>query len=193
MGELFLLRHGQTEWSATGRHTGRTDVPLTPEGEEEAKAWAPLLAGRGFALVLASTLQRAARTAALAGVSVTSYDDDLMEWDYGAAEGLTTAELRTDHPGWDVWADGPAGGETLAGVGARAERVLERVAGVLEAGDVLLAGHGHALRILAARWLGLPPSAGALLALDSGRLCVLSHERERRVLRGWGLTPADPL
>lgn len=191
-GELLLLRHGQTEWSESGRHTGHTDIPLTPEGERLAARWAPVLRGREFRAVLCSPRQRARRTAELAGLRVTAVDGDLAEWDYGAVEGRTTAELRAERPGWDIWADGVgAGGETLAHVGDRADLVLARVAGPLAGGDVMLVAHGHLLRILAARWLGLEPAAGALLLLDAGTLSVLGHERERPVLHAWGLQPPD--
>ena len=194
MGELLLMRHGQTAWSETGRHTGRTDVPLTAEGEATAARWLPVLGARRFVRVLSSPLLRARHTAELAGLRVDATDDDLAEWDYGMAEGRTTPELRGEHPGWDVWRDGvrldgSTAGETLADVAARADAVLARVAAPLAEGDVALVAHGHLLRVLSARWLGLAPEAGALLRLDAGCVAVLGHERDRRVLHAWGLQP----
>jgi len=192
----MVLRHGQTEWSLSGQHTGRTDVELTPRGEAEAAAWAPELAGRAFAAVLCSPLRRATRTAELAGLTGTVLDPDLQEWDYGPVEGRTTAEVREQWPGWDLWTDGVAAvgggpdtarGETLAEVGARCDRVLDRVLPLLERGDVALVAHGHLLRVLAARWLRLEPGAGALLPLDPAATGVLGHERERRVVQAWGV------
>lgn len=193
MGELLLLRHGSTEWSVAGKHTGRTDIPLTADGEAEARAWSPDLSERAFACVLASPLQRAVRTAELAGLAVSALESDLQEWDYGPAEGRTTAEMRTVQPDWDVWRDviGPPG-ETLAEVGARCDSVLARVAAPLRDGDVMLVAHGHLLRVLASRWIGLEPGAGALLGLDAGTLSVLGHERARPVLRRWALLPPAP-
>ena len=190
MGELLLLRHGETAWSAQGRHTGRTDIPLTAAGEDRASAWSAVLRGRRFVAVLTSPLVRARRTAELAGLVATGIDPDLAEWDYGPAEGRTTAEIRTEQPGWDIWHDGPGpGGEPLAAVGARCDRVLARVHPLLAEGDVAVVAHGHLLRILGARWAGWEPAAGAALGLDAATLCVLAHERERRVIRRWGVSP----
>ena len=191
MTEFLLIRHGETEWSRTGRHTGRTDVPLTGDGEAKARALAPRLAGREFALQLCSPLARARHTAALAGLH-PEIDDDLLEWDYGAWEGRTTADIRTElqEPSWVVWdADIPAGatpGERPYDVAVRAQRVIDRCLPVLEAGnDAVLIAHGHLLRILAATWLGLPADAGRLLALDAGALSALGFERRQRVIAAW--------
>ncbi len=199
MAELVLIRHGETEWSRTRRHTGLTDIPLTPEGEEAARAMAPLLAERRIARVLCSPLARAARTAELAGLTQVEFEPDLREWDYGAYEGITTAEIRLQRPDWDLWRDGvppgPPGypGEMAADVGARADNVLARVEPVLEAdgGDVVLVGHGHALRVLTARWLGLRPEDGALFALDTARISTLGFEHAYHVIRTWNM-PAVP-
>jgi probable phosphoglycerate mutase len=182
VGELWLVRHGETPWSITGQHTGRTDLALTPQGEDQASSLAARLA-RPWSLVLTSPLLRAARTAELAGLVATP-EDGLMEWDYGLVEGRTTAELSTERGGWSVWTD-PALPESPEQVGSRAERVLEQVAAPLEAGDVCLVGHGHALRILAAVWLGLPAAAGRMFALSPASVSVLGHEHERPVMRSW--------
>lgn len=183
MAELVLVRHGQTEWSRDGRHTGRTDVPLTPEGEADAAALRPRLA-RPFGLVLASPLQRASRTAELAGLS-PEVDADLVEWDYGPEEGRTTAQARETRPGWSVW-DDTGLGETLDELAARSARVLDRVRPVLDGGeDACLVGHGHALRVLAATWLGLAPRAGQQLVLDAGRLSTLGHEHGCPAVLSW--------
>lgn len=186
--DVVLVRHGETEWSATGRHTGRTDVVLTERGRRQGEALRPLLAGRRFALVLTSPLVRAAETARLAGLEAEP-DDDLREWDYGVHEGRTTPEIREEVPGWTIWAGPVPGGEAIAAVAARADRVIARIEGV--EGDVALVAHGHLLRVLAARWLGLAPEAGAGLMLDTGTLSVLSHERDTRALRLWNGLPAD--
>ncbi len=190
MGDLLLARHGETEWSRSGRHTGRTDLPLTPHGEEQARSLAPLLAGRAFALVLTSPLERARRTAELAGLTGAEPNPDLREWDYGAYEGVTTATIRAGRPDWDLWTDGvPPGpelpGESPAQVGARADRVLARVARALEEGDVLLVAHGHLLRVLTARRLGLSPAEGRLFRLETGALSRLSLEHGRPVIAEW--------
>lgn len=182
--EVVLVRHGETEWSRTGRHTGRTDVPLTDAGREQARATASRLAGRSFERVLTSPLQRAAETCRLAGLGGSAETvDDLREWDYGEYEGRTTPEIREEVENWTVWAGPLPGGESAADVGARADRVLEALRGV--EGDVALVAHGHMLRVLGARWLGLPPEGGRLLALSTAALCVLGWERETRVLRSW--------
>jgi probable phosphoglycerate mutase len=182
--ELWLIRHGETEWSASGRHTGRTDIPLTEEGIRQARALGRYLAGRPFALVLTSPLSRAADTCRLAGYgSVARPSEDLLEWDYGQAEGRTTAEMRAERVGWSVWTGGPPGGETVEEVGRRTDRVIARA---LEAsGDAALFAHAHVLRILAARWLGLPPDDGRLFVLGPASLSVLGWEREIRVLSRW--------
>ncbi|MER6403503.1 histidine phosphatase family protein [Streptomyces viridosporus] len=194
MGDLLLARHGETEWSRAGRHTGRTDLPLTPSGEAQAKSLVPLLAGRTFALVLTSPLLRARRTAELAGLAGAVPEADLREWDYGGYEGVTTADIRRTRPGWDLWTDGvPPGpdlpGESVEQVGERADRVLARVAGALDEGDVLLVAHGHLLRVLTARRLGLPPVEGRLFRLETGTLSRLSLEHGRPVIAEWNARP----
>jgi broad specificity phosphatase PhoE len=194
VGDLLLARHGETEWSRAGRHTGRTDLPLTPAGEAQSKSLAPLLAGRTFGLVLTSPLVRARRTAELAGLTGAIPEPDLREWDYGAYEGITTADIHRSRPGWDLWTDGvPPGrefpGESPEQVGERADRVLSRVAGALEEGDVMLVAHGHLLRVLTARRLGLPPSAGRLFRLETGTLSRLSTEHGRPVIAEWNTRP----
>lgn len=194
-GELVLLRHGATEWSASGKHTGRTDVPLNAHGEQQAARVAQLIADRTFALVLASPLRRAQQTAQLAGLSHVETDANLVEWDYGGYEGLTTAQIRALLPGWSLWRDGVTAhadgqlGETAADVGERADRVIARVLPVLGRGDVALVSHGHFLRVLAARWLSLPPTGGAMLALDTASVSVLGFEHGAPVLRQWNLLP----
>ena len=197
MGELILLRHGETEWSRTGRHTGLTDVPLTPAGEAAAAALAPALAGRGIRCVCASPLQRAARTAALAGLADVKQDPDLREWDYGGYEGMTTPQIREQRPGWYLWRDGVIPGdaehpgESVAQVGARADAVLSRVWPLLteDGGDVVLVGHGHMLRVLAARWLGLAPADGRLFRLDTGTISTLETEHHEPVITTWNVPP----
>jgi probable phosphoglycerate mutase len=179
------MRHGQTEWSAAGRHTSYTDVPLTAEGEREATTLGGKLAGRIFHMVVCSPRLRARRTAELAGLAVTSVDADLAEWNYGEYEGVTTAEIREHRPDWSLWTDGAPGGESPADVSARIDRVLYRVSTV--DGEVAVIGHGHALRVLTARWLGLTARDGALFRLDSGTISQLGHEREQAVIEQWNL------
>jgi len=186
---VVLVRHGATEWSESGQHTGLTDLPLLAEGEDEARALAPILAGRTFALVLSSPLARAVRTAELAGLHKIEIEPDLLEWDYGKVEGRTTVEMREDDPEWTVFDGDISGGETAAEVGARVDRVIARCRAA--GGDeVALVGHGHCLRIVAARWLGLDVRDGRLLALGSGTICELAWEREQPVIKTWGLKPA---
>jgi broad specificity phosphatase PhoE len=192
VGEIVVVRHGQTEWSRSGQHTGVTDLPLLPEGEEQARALGPLLAERTFVDVRVSPRQRARHTAELAGLTATAVDDDLVEVDYGGYEGRTTAEISEElGREWSVWRDpmvrGDTPGETLADVGERVDRVLARASARLEDGDVALVAHGHVLRVLTARWLQLPPEAGALFALPAGSYGILGHEHVRPVLTGWGL------
>jgi broad specificity phosphatase PhoE len=182
VGELWLVRHGETPWSKTGQHTGRTDVPLTPHGEAQARDLRARL-DRPWTLVLTSPLVRARKTAQLAGLSAVE-NDGLLEWDYGHAEGRTTKELNHERGGWSIWTDHELP-ETPEDVGVRAEGVLELIAPALEAGDVCLVGHGHALRILAAVWLGLPAVDGRLLALAAGSISVLGHEHELPVIVRW--------
>jgi probable phosphoglycerate mutase len=181
--EVVLVRHGETEWSRDGRHTGRTDVPLTEHGEEQARAVGAALRGRSFALVLSSPRQRALETARLAGFS-PRVRDELAEWDYGEYEGLRTAEIREQVPDWTIWRHGAPGGESPEQVGARADSVLAELP---VEGDVLVFAHGHFLRVLTARWLELPPEDGRLFALDSGTLGALGYEREQRVIRSWNV------
>jgi broad specificity phosphatase PhoE len=180
--ELWLLRHGETEWSLSGAHTSHTDLPLTPEGERRAAKLKIFLAGHEFAMVLSSPMRRALDTARLAGFhpEVTS---DLLEWDYGEYEGRTTPDIQQEAPGWTVWTADPPGGETAAQVSARADRVIERAADA--PGDVALFGHGHMLRVLCARWLSLGPANGKLFALSTGTVSVLGYERDTRVIRTW--------
>lgn len=192
MGEIVVVRHGETEWSRSGQHTGVTDLPLLPDGEEQARALGKSLSGRRFVDVWASPRQRAQRTAELAGLPPTAILDDLVEVDYGGYEGRTTAEIREElgHP-WTLWKDGTVPGqtpgETLEQVAERVDRVLARASDRLPDGDVALFAHGHVLRILTARWLGLAPQAGALLPLAAGSYGVLGFERERQVLSAWAL------
>jgi probable phosphoglycerate mutase len=192
VGEIIVLRHGQTEWSRSGQHTGVTDLPLLPEGEEKARSLAPRLADRSFVEVWTSPRQRARRTAELAGLHATAVTPDLAELDYGGYEGRTTAEISEElGREWSVWRDGivpgDTPGETLAQVGERVDRVLARARTRLGDGDVALVAHGHVLRILTARWLDLGPEDGALFALPAGAYGVLGHEHGRPVLSGWGL------
>jgi probable phosphoglycerate mutase len=192
VGEIVVVRHGETEWSRSGQHTGVTDLPLLPEGEDQAKALGKALSGRRFVDVWTSPRQRARRTAELAGLTPTAVVEDLVEVDYGGYEGRTTADIRDElgHP-WTLWKDGTVPGdtpgETLQQVAERVDRVLARVAERLPDGDVALFAHGHVLRILSARWLGLAPEDGALLPLAAGSYGVLGYERERQVLSAWAL------
>lgn len=183
----WLVRHGETEWARLGRHTGRTDIPLTRLGREQAAAVAARLAGRPFALVLSSPLSRALDTARLAGFADrVQTSDDLLEWDYGADEGRTTAEIRVERPGWTIWRDGPKDGEPIHHVGARADRVIALTRRA--PGDVLVFAHGHVLRVLAARWLGAAPSMGRRFALSTATLSILGWERETPVIERWNDT-----
>jgi len=182
--QIWLVRHGETEWSASGQHTGRTDIPLTPTGERQAAALGRLLAKRPFALVLSSPLGRARETCRLAGYGdVAVITDDLREWDYGDYEGRKTADIRREVQDWTIWAGPVPHGETIEQVAARTRRVIARA--VAAPGDVALFAHGHVLRVLAACWLGLSPDGGRLLALDTASLSVLGHERETRVISTW--------
>jgi len=184
--QLWLVRHGQTEWSASGRHTGRTDLPLDEAGRDQARRLASVLAGLPVRLVLTSPLQRARETCALAGYGDRAIvDDDLQEWDYGDYDGLTTDEIRRARPDWTLWRDSCPGGETAAQVGARADRVIARVRDA--GGDAIAFAHGHLLRVLAARWVGLEPEAGALLALTTATVSLLGWEREQAVVRRWNV------
>lgn len=181
---LWVIRHGETEWASLGRHTSRTDVPLLEVGERDARRLGALLRGHRFAEVLSSPLHRALDTCRLAGFGDRAeLAEDLREWDYGEDEGRTTAEIRVDRPGWTIWTQGPRGGETIDEVGARADRVVARVRAA--SGDVLCFAHGHVLRIVAARWLGLPPRDGSLLALDPATISILGWEHETPVIERW--------
>ena len=193
MGDIVLVRHGQTEWSANGRHTSRTDLPLTAEGERQARAVGTALAGDKFVAVISSPRLRAMTTARLAGLTVSTVDDDLVEWDYGDYEGLTTKEIRQTRPDWDLWTQGCPGGESPDQIAARLDRVLDRVRPMLDGGDVALISHGHALRTLAARWIGEPPTTGRRLKLDTATLSVLGHEHETEVLQRWNQEIRGPL
>jgi probable phosphoglycerate mutase len=179
---LVIVRHGETEWSKAHRHTGRTDLPLTDEGEAAAARLKPVLAGRHFALVLTSPLHRARETAALAGFPDAEPCDDLLEWDYGEDEGRTTAEIREERPGWSVWSDGPKDGEPIAHVAVRAERVIDRA---LAAGDTLAFAHAHVLRILTARWLMMHPELGKRFQLATAAPSTLGWEHDYRVIETW--------
>jgi len=196
MGELILLRHGETEWSQAGKHTGRTDIPLIPRGEAAAAALAPLLAPRAIVTAFVSPAQRAGRTAELAGLAYAKPDPDLWEWDYGGYEGLTTAQIQELSPGWYLWRDGVIPGdaahpgETVEQVGDRVDRALSRVRPLLAEGDVALVAHGHLLRVLTARWLLLEPSGGRLFRLDTGTVSTLGYEHAEPVILCWNVPPA---
>jgi broad specificity phosphatase PhoE len=195
MGELILLRHGQTEWSKTGRHTGRTDVPLTERGEAVAAKLAGQIAEHRIVAAFTSPAQRAVRTAELAGLPDAKRDPNLWEWDYGGYEGRTTPDIGKERPGWYLWRDGVIPGdadhpgETLAQVGARADAVLAEVRPLLTEpdGDVALVAHGHILRVLTARWLGLDPAGGRLFVLDTGTICTLGTEHDEPVINTWNV------
>ncbi|MEU9435141.1 histidine phosphatase family protein [Streptomyces sp. NPDC048252] len=195
MGDLLLVRHGETEWSRSGQHTSFTDLPLTEHGEEQAKSLAPLLCGRTLSLALTSPLHRAIRTAELAGITGALPEPDLHEWDYGGYEGVTTDEIHRTRPAWDLWTDGvppgPAGhpGESPEEIGRRADRVLARVDTALarDDGDVVLVAHAHVLRVLTARRLGLPPAEGRLFQLATGTMSRLSTEHGRPVITEWNV------
>ena len=187
--QVVLVRHGETEWTRAGMHTGRTDIPLTERGREEARAVGVELRERRFALVLTSPLARASETCRLAGLGEeAAIREELMEWDYGAYEGRTTIEIRGERPGWTLWRDGVPDGETAAQVGARVDRVIAELRAV--AGDAAVFAHGHVLRVLAARWLGLEPDAGRLFALDPATISILGYERETPVVRMWNRSRA---
>jgi broad specificity phosphatase PhoE len=182
--EVVLVRHGETEWTRTRRHTGRTDIPLTEEGRRQARLVGEALRGRSFGLVLTSPLRRARETCELAGFGEQAQiREELAEWDYGEYDGRTTAEIRAERPGWSLWRDGVPGGEAAADVGRRAARVIEALRAAES--DALLFGHGHQLRVLAARWLGLEPADGRLFYLSTSTISILGYERENAVLRRW--------
>jgi broad specificity phosphatase PhoE len=185
--ELWLVRHGETEWSLSGKHTSRTDIPLTEHGRQRAVELRDYLAGRKFDLVLESPMERARETCAIAGYGdVAVVDDGLKEWDYGVYEGKTTAEIAAEIPGWSVWKNEIVGGETVDHVGVRADGVIaQALAAAPGGGNVALFAHAHILRILAARWICLDARDGALLALGTGSVSVLGWERETRVIQSW--------
>jgi broad specificity phosphatase PhoE len=186
--EIVLVRHGETEWSLSGQHTSRTDLPLIEAGRERAVALGPLLTGWNFSLVVTSPLRRARETCELAGFSERAEVwEDLREWDYGEYEGLTTPQIREERPGWFLWRDGCPGGEQPSEIGARADRVIERMRGA--DGDVLAFAHGHIFRVLASRWIELPAAGGSRLALRAGAICALGFERETQVLQRWNDAP----
>ena len=210
MGELIVLRHGETEWSMAGGIPGRTDIPLTPRGAAMATSLAPLVARLvardGLAGVFTSPAQRAVRTAELAGLGgpgvpdsfdgpAPRQDPDLWEWDYGGYEGITTADIQRERPGWFLWRDGVIPGdaahpgETIEQVGERVDRVLKRAAPLLANGDVVLVAHGHVLRVLTARYLGLPPADGRLFRLDTGTVSTLGTEHDEPVILSWNVPP----
>lgn len=181
---IWLIRHGETEWSLSGAHTGRTDIPLTAAGEDKARALRARLEAQKFELVLTSPLQRAKRTCELAGFGAQAQtDDNLREWDYGEYEGRTTAQIRSDRPGWFLFRDGPAGGESIEKVAARASAVIERA--IATPGDTALFAHGHILRIIGACWLELPPQDAMRFALSTASISVLGFEHEVRVITRW--------
>jgi broad specificity phosphatase PhoE len=185
--EIVLVRHGETEWSLGGQHTSRTDLPLIEAGRERAQAIGPLLARWEFSLVLTSPLRRARETCSLAGFEDRAeICEDLREWDYGEYEGLTTPQIREQRPDWSLWRDGCPGGEQPERVAARADEAIERMRAA--GGDVLAFAHGHIFRVLAARWIELPASGGARLALKAGAISVLGFERETEVIRLWNET-----
>ena len=196
MGELILLRHGETEWSLDGQHTGRTDIPLTARGEAAAKALEPMLSRRDIVAVFTSPARRAVTTAAFAGLSNAQPDPDLWEWDYGGYEGLTTPQIQETRPGWYLWRDGVIPGdaahpgETIEQVAQRTERVLARVAPLLAGGNVALVAHGHVLRVLTACYLRLPPSDGRLFRLDTGTVSTLGAEHAEPVITSWNVPPS---
>jgi broad specificity phosphatase PhoE len=182
--ELWLIRHGETEWSISGQHTSRTDIPLTDHGRQRAAEIRDYLQNRNFSLVLSSPRQRAMETCRIAGFGdVVQVDEDLSEWDYGEYEGRTTAEIRKGQPGWSIWDGTPPGGESLEQVAARCQMLIER--SMTAGGKVALFSHAHLLRILAATWIGLPPKSGSLLALGTGSVSTLGFERDTRVIKTW--------
>ena len=182
--EVFLVRHGETEWSLNGRHTGSSDIPLTENGRQVARRWQPFAATRRFDLVLTSPLQRARETCELAGFGERAeIDSDLTEWHYGAYEGLTPKEIRARQPDWMIFRDGCPGGESPEQIGARVDRVIAKVRA--RAGNVALFAHGHVLRVFGARWLGLPASAGSHFLLDTATVCVLSSYHRVPAVKRW--------
>lgn len=189
MAEIVMIRHGQTEWSANGRHTSFTDLALTATGEAQATEVGGRLVGRRFAAVFCSPRLRAQRTAALAGLRVTETCDELAEWNYGSYEGITSAEIHRHRPGWSLWKDGAPDGESPDDLAVRIDRLLTRAGAILPDGDVAFVAHGHSLRVAGARWVGLPVSAGALLHLDTATVSTLGYEHDIPVIRTWNTPP----
>jgi broad specificity phosphatase PhoE len=190
--EVVLVRHAETEWSRDGRHTGRTDIPLTDRGRMGARTPAAKLRGRTFRLVLVSPSRRARETCELCGLGDQARTrEELLEWDYGEYEGLTTAQILAMRPGWTLWRDGCPGGESPADVGARADRLIAEIRGLDE--DVAVFSHGHMLRVLGARWIELAPSQGARLRLSTGAICVLGYERATAALSCWNDAGGEPV
>ena len=185
--QVWLVRHGETEWSRSGQHTGQTDLELTDVGRAQAAALRPIFAAIAPSLVLCSPRRRAAQTAQLAGLRVDAVDPDLAEWDYGDYEGLTTQQIRERDPGWTIWTGVTPGGETADQVAARADRVLARARANVTRGPVILVAHGHISRVLGARWVGLAAPAGAYLALGTAATCVLGAEYETPVIEHWNV------
>jgi len=184
---IWMVRHGATAWTRSGAHTGRTDIPLTEQGRHEAAALGRLIGGHSFALVLTSPMQRARETCSFCGCGLyAQVDPNLCEWDYGDYEGVTTGDIQKTRPGWSLWIDGVPNGETVAQVGRRADAVIHRI--LAEDGDVALFAHGHLLRILTARWLGLPPDGGRFFALSTATVSRLGYEHETRVITRWNLS-----
>ncbi len=190
MPEIYLIRHGETQWSLNGRHTGVTDIPLTEHGRQQARLLKQELVTRKFELVLTSPLRRARETCELAGLAERAeIDPDLMEWNYGDYEGLTSEQIHAGRPAWTIFNDGGPGGETPEQVGVRVDRVIARVRA--RRSDAALFAHGHVLRVLAARWLGLAPSAGAHFLLDTATLCVLNSDGGVAALKRWNVSPVE--
>jgi broad specificity phosphatase PhoE len=187
--DVTLLRHGETLWSKSGQHTGRTDLELTDIGELQAKAATPLLGTDSFDLILVSPLRRARRTAEIAGLTPFEIEPDLREWDYGEFEGMTTPEIQVDHPGWSIWSGPWVGGETAEQVAARADRVIGRIRALPDESHVAVVAHGHLLRVFGARWIGVPPTGGQWLGLDTAAVCHLAWEHDYPILHRWNLTP----
>jgi broad specificity phosphatase PhoE len=188
--EVVLVRHGETAWTLTGQHTGRTEIDLTPAGEAQAKAATALIGSEPFDLVFCSPRQRARHTAELIGLVPYEVDDDLQEWDYGDFEGLTTPEIHEQLPDWNIWHGPWPGGETSEQVGARASRIVQRLLATGPHSRVALVAHGHILRVLAAQWTELGVSAGQRFALDTAAVCELGWEHDARVLHHWNMTPS---
>ena len=185
---IWLIRHGETPWSLSGQHTGKTEMELTATGKLMAKTIGRELAGRGFDLILTSPRMRARETCRLSGYGeAAAIDDNLQEWDYGVYEGRTSADIMKVVPNWSLWRDGVPGGETIEAVSARADRVIQRALDCT--GDVVLFAHGHILRVLAARWVGLPPDGGRYFSLDAGSISILGSEYKVRVISLWNFVP----